>query len=138
MLYSGVQDASANTTRFLVLSREPTVCSPDDPRPHKTSLAFALPEGPKRLYEALSVFALRNLDICKVRGGRIAAQEQHLVPGIRSAVGLHFMFEFVRTLLALGDIISEISLAVGSFVQKNPITVTCSNRMVISRSALQP
>ena len=77
MLYSGVQDASANTTRFLVLSREPTVCSPDDPRPHKTSLAFALPEGPKRLYEALSVFALRNLDICKVHGGRIAAQEQH-------------------------------------------------------------
>ena len=66
MLYSGVQDASANTTRFLVLSREPTVCSQDDPRPHKTSLAFALPEGPKRLYEALSVFALRNLDICKV------------------------------------------------------------------------
>ena len=69
MLYSGVQAAAADTTRFLVLSREPTVCSPDDPRPHKTSLAFALPEGPKRLYEALSVFALRNLEICKVRGG---------------------------------------------------------------------
>lgn len=62
-----MHSVAGSVTRFLVLSRDPAIASPDDPRPHKTSLALALPEGPKRLYEALSVFALRGLDICKAR-----------------------------------------------------------------------
>lgn len=68
VLDAGVHSVAGSVTRFLVLSRDPTIASPTDPRPHKTSLAFALPEGPSRLYEALSVFGLRNLDICKARG----------------------------------------------------------------------
>lgn len=68
VLDAGVHSVAGSITRFLVLSRNPMIASPTDPRPHKTSLAFALPEGPSRLYEALSVFGLRNLDICKARG----------------------------------------------------------------------
>ena len=68
MLEAGIQDARDNITRFLVLSRDPAVSAPGDAAPHKTSLAFALPEGPGRLFKALSVFALRGLDICKARG----------------------------------------------------------------------
>ena len=67
MLDSNIQDMADNITRFLVLSRDPVISAPGDLRPHKTSLAFALPEGPGRLFRALSVFALRNLDMCKAR-----------------------------------------------------------------------
>ena len=67
VLDEGIQDMADNITRFLVLSRDPVISAPGDPRPHKTSLAFALPEGPGRLFKALSVFALRSLDICKAR-----------------------------------------------------------------------
>ena len=67
MLDENIQDMADNITRFLVLSRDPVISAPGDPRPHKTSLAFALPEGPGRLFKALSVFALRSLDICKAR-----------------------------------------------------------------------
>ena len=67
VLDAGVHTVAGSVTRFLVLSRDPAIASPADQRPHKTSLVFALPEGPNRLYEALSVFRLRNLDICKAR-----------------------------------------------------------------------
>ena len=67
VLDESIQDMADNITRFLVLSRDPVISAPGDPRPHKTSLAFALPEGPGRLFKALSVFALRSLDICKAR-----------------------------------------------------------------------
>ena len=67
VLDAGVHTVAGSVTRFLVLSRDPAITSPTDQRPHKTSLVFALPEGPNRLYEALSVFRLRNLDICKAR-----------------------------------------------------------------------
>ena len=67
VLDAGVHAVAGSVTRFLVLSRDPVIASPTDQRPHKTSLVFALPEGPNCLYEALSVFRLRSLDICKAR-----------------------------------------------------------------------
>ena len=71
VLDESIQDMADNITRFLVLSRDPVISAPGDPRPHKTSLAFALPEGPGRLFKALSVFALRSLDICKARAAAL-------------------------------------------------------------------
>lgn len=70
ILASDIQDADArsNVTRFLVLVREPAAPgpSPGDPRPHKASVAFSLPDGPGALFRALSVFALRDISMTKV------------------------------------------------------------------------
>ena len=67
VLDSDIQDSAGNVTRFLVLAREPLVTACADPRPHKTSVVFALAEGPGQLISALSVFALRDLALYKVR-----------------------------------------------------------------------
>ena len=65
-----IQDSESNMTRFLVLSRDALITSPADPRPFKTSVVFSFAEGPGQLFKALSVFALRELDLYKVCCGR--------------------------------------------------------------------
>ncbi len=67
VLDSDIQDNAGNVTRFLVLARDPLITAANDPRPHKTSVVFAFAEGPGQLVKALSVFALRDLAIYKVR-----------------------------------------------------------------------
>ena len=65
-LAAGIQDSNDNVTRFLVLSRDPAPQAASDPRPHKTALVFALPDRPGALFTALSVFALRGIDMSKI------------------------------------------------------------------------
>ena len=55
-----------NVTRFLVLSRDPLVPSAADSANYKTSVVFSLQEGPGMLFKALSVFALRDIDLTKI------------------------------------------------------------------------
>lgn len=62
----GIQDFKDNVTRFLVLSRDPLVTAESDTRNFKTSIVFSLREGPGQLFKALSVFALRDIDIMKI------------------------------------------------------------------------
>lgn len=62
VLASGIQDFDENITRFLIVSRSPTPCGVPD----KTSLVFTLPNEPGGLFKALSVFALRNIDLTKL------------------------------------------------------------------------
>jgi prephenate dehydratase len=59
---SGIQDFEDNITRFVVISRSSTPLGP----PTKTSLVFALPNAPGSLFKALSVFALRDIDLTKL------------------------------------------------------------------------
>ena len=66
-LETDIQDNAGNVTRFLVLSREPLVAEPTDKRPLKTSVVFALAEGPGQLAKALSAFAMRGLALHKAR-----------------------------------------------------------------------
>jgi arogenate/prephenate dehydratase len=66
VLARDVQDDPDNVTRFLVLARDAGRPSPADPRPHKTSLVFSLPDGAGQLFKALSVFALRDIDMTKI------------------------------------------------------------------------
>jgi len=66
VLGAGVQDSDSNVTRFLVLARDAAHPAADDARPHKTSLAFSLAAGPGQLFKALSVFALRDIDMTKI------------------------------------------------------------------------
>ncbi|KAL4856490.1 Arogenate dehydratase/prephenate dehydratase 1 [Chlorella vulgaris] len=63
-----IQDMKDNVTRFVVLSRDPLVASDalTSGVPYKTSIVFSLQEGPGMLFKALSVFALRDIDMTKI------------------------------------------------------------------------
>jgi prephenate dehydratase len=66
-LRAGIQDHADNTTRFVVVTR-----AADAPEflgtriPTKTTIVFALPNVPGALFKALSVFALREIDVTKI------------------------------------------------------------------------
>ena len=62
ILKAGIQDFADNITRFIIVSRDPTPLGPPD----KTTLAFALHNAPGALFKALSVFALRDIDLTKL------------------------------------------------------------------------
>ncbi len=62
ILASAIQDEADNYTRFLILSKTPAERSEKS----KTSIVFALKNIPGVLFKALSVFALRDLDLTKI------------------------------------------------------------------------
>ncbi|OFW26288.1 MAG: hypothetical protein A3H97_23485 [Acidobacteria bacterium RIFCSPLOWO2_02_FULL_65_29] len=61
-LRSSIQDYEHNVTRFLVIGRRPL----SDAAPDKTTIVFTLPNEPGVLFKALSVFALRGIDLTKL------------------------------------------------------------------------
>lgn len=62
VLETGIQDYQDNLTRFVLVAREPNIAGAAD----KTSIAFALYNAPGALFKALSVFALRDIDLTKL------------------------------------------------------------------------
>jgi prephenate dehydratase len=62
VLKRGVENHEQNYTRFLVISKKPL--SPT--RAAKTSVVFSLKDIPGGLYKALSVFALRDINLLKI------------------------------------------------------------------------
>ena len=61
-LAASVQDFDDNITRFLVIGHTPIKNAVAD----KTSIVFTLPNEPGSLFKALSVFALRGIDLTKL------------------------------------------------------------------------
>tara|TARA_B100001123_G_scaffold438003_1_gene571892 strand:- start:3615 stop:4445 length:831 start_codon:yes stop_codon:yes gene_type:complete len=62
ILQAGVQDFTVNTTRFLVIGKNQT---PSDTA-NKTTIVFTVPNDAGALFKALSVFALRDIDMTKL------------------------------------------------------------------------
>jgi prephenate dehydratase len=61
-LKASVEDFKDNITRFLAVGRERVPLAPPD----KTSVVFTLKSEPGALFKALSVFALRGIDLTKL------------------------------------------------------------------------
>jgi prephenate dehydratase len=60
VIQEAVQDYEYNITRFFVIGG----ALPTDA--NKTTIVFALPSTPGSLFKALSVFALRDINLCKL------------------------------------------------------------------------
>ena len=62
ILKAGVQDFVDNTTRFLLVGRGPAPLG----SANKTTIVFTVTNDPGALFKALSVFALRDIDLTKL------------------------------------------------------------------------
>jgi prephenate dehydratase len=107
-LTSSIQDFDDNVTRFLVIGRRPLKNAVAD----KTTIVVTLPNEPGSLFKALSVFALRGVDLTKLESrpipGRpweylfyadLAAARDELI----CARALSHLGEFAPTLRTLGS-----------------------------------
>lgn len=65
ILQTGIQDFADNITRFLVVARAEAAAEAEA-RANKTTVVFSLPNEPGALFKALSVFALRGIDLTKL------------------------------------------------------------------------
>jgi prephenate dehydratase len=74
ILVEHMEDNPANFTRFLVMSKEPLSVKGADDGDYKTSIVFNLSNKPGALFKALSVFALRDIDLTKIESRPIQGQ----------------------------------------------------------------
>jgi prephenate dehydratase len=107
-LASSVQDFDDNITRFLVIGRRPLKNSVAD----KTTIVFTVPNEPGALFKALSVFALRGIDLTKLESRPIPGRPWEYLfyadlstarDTLSCARALSHLAEFAPTLRTLGS-----------------------------------
>lgn len=108
ILKAEIQDYSDNFTRFLLVSRS---AEPDLPA-DKTTVVFSLPNEPGSLFKALSVFALREIDLTKIESRPIRGRPWEYLfyvdlpvarHDLRCARALVHLAEFARSMRTLGS-----------------------------------
>ncbi len=103
ILKSNIQNNEENFTRFLIISKKKNINNISNP---KSSLCFELKSMPGALFRALSVFALRDIDLVKI--------ESRPIP--------HKPFQYMFYVDLLGDLKNDkINLAINHL---NEISVT--------------
>jgi len=108
VLASGVQDYAANLTRFVVIARSDDATQ----TPDKTTVLFALANEPGALFKALSVFALRDIDLTKLESRPVRGRPWEYMfyvdlniarQDLRCARALVHLAEFARWVRTLGS-----------------------------------
>jgi prephenate dehydratase len=97
VLREGIEDFDANITRFFVVARTAVTEGAD-----KTSVVFALPSEPGALFKALSVFALRNLNLTKLESRPIRGRPWEYMFYVDLAVSRDDL-QCARALVHLGE-----------------------------------
>jgi arogenate/prephenate dehydratase len=107
-LADGIQDYDDNITRFIVVGRRPIDAAPAD----KTTVVFTVPNTPGALFKALSVFALRDVDLTKLESRPIPGRPWEYLfyvdlasarDELRCARALAHLAEFAPMLRVLGS-----------------------------------
>ncbi len=74
ILRENLEDNPHNFTRFLALNKTPLIVADPENKDFKTSIVFSLKNIPGVLFKALSVFALRDIDLTKIESRPIQGQ----------------------------------------------------------------
>jgi arogenate/prephenate dehydratase len=108
ILRAEVQDYADNITRFLLVSRTGDTGDQVD----KTTVVFSLPNEPGSLFKALSVFALRDIDLTKIESRPIRGRPWEYLFYVDIPIGRHdprcaralvHLAEFARSMRTLGS-----------------------------------
>jgi prephenate dehydratase len=108
ILRAEIQDYSDNITRFLLISH----ASDTGDQVDKTTVVFSLPNEPGSLFKALSVFALRDIDLTKIESRPIRGRPWEYLFYVDIPIGRHdlrcaralvHLAEFARSMRTLGS-----------------------------------
>lgn len=116
VLASGIQDYPDNITRFLIVGRSGALDDRQKLEANKTTLVFSVPNEPGSLFKALSVFALRGIDLTKLESRPIPGRPWEYLFYADLAVGAHehrctralmHLAEFAPSLRTLGTYVAS-------------------------------
>jgi arogenate/prephenate dehydratase len=113
VLVREMEDNPANFTRFLVISKQGHVEYEPEGQTYKTTIVFSVPNVPGSLFKAMSVFALRDIDLSKIESRPIPGKPWEYLFYI-DFIGHADMKNCARALDHLGEI-AELLLVLGSY-----------------------
>jgi len=114
---SSIQDYDSNTTRFLVVGRQPLTDVPAD----KTTLVFTLSNEPGALFKALAAIALRGIDLTKLESRPIPGRKWEYLFYVDLAAARDDL-ACARALAHLGEFASMVRV-LGSYPSSKPAAV---------------